>query len=66
MTTEEAQKLIEDNDDSDSSFSDKMDEMDDDELIKEERDGQKKYHDIGKKSALDRAGEVDTDQFNTK
>lgn len=66
MTTEEAQKNIEDNQDSDSSFSDKMDEMDEDEIIKEERDVNKKYHDIGKKSALDRAGDVDTDNLNTR
>ena len=38
MTAEEARKNLEDNEESASSFSDKMDEMDDDELIKEERD----------------------------
>ena len=66
MTMEEAQKNIEDNDDSESSFSDKMDDMDDDELLKEEREGGKKYNNIGKKSALDRAGDVDTDNLNTR
>lgn len=41
-----------------------MDEMEEDELLKEEREGNKKYHDIGKKSALDRAEDVDTDNLN--
>jgi hypothetical protein len=41
MTQEEAQKNINGND-SDSSFSDKMDDMDDDELVNEEKDKNKK------------------------
>ena len=38
-----------------------MDDMDDDELLKEERNDSRKYHEISKKNALDRSGDVDTD-----
>ena len=67
MSEQEAQQNIQDNGDSDSDFSDKMDEMEDDDLLKEERNKDCKYsNEITKKSALDRAGEVDTDNLNTK
>lgn len=43
-----------------------MDEMDDDELLKEERNKDNKYNnEITKKSALDRAGDIDTENLNT-
>lgn len=67
MSAEQARKELEDGDESaSSSFSDKMDEMVDDELIKDERDARKKYNDISRKNATDRAGDIDIDQLNSK
>lgn len=44
-----------------------MDEMEDDDLLKEERNKDNKYtNEITKKSALDRAGDVDTANLNTR
>lgn len=44
-----------------------MDEMDEDDLLKEELNKDNKYtNEISKKSALDRAGDVDTENLNTK
>lgn len=44
-----------------------MDEMEDDDLLKEERTKDNKYtNEITKKSALDRAGDVDTANLNTR
>ena len=40
--------------------------MDEDELIKEEREANRKYHDISKKAAMDRAGDIDTRDLNTR
>ena len=43
-----------------------MDEMEEDEIIKEERDDQKKGNIISKQSAIDRAGDIDTNNLNTR
>lgn len=44
-----------------------MDDMDDDEMIQDFKENRKnKFTDISKKNATDRAGEIDTDNLNTR